>query len=71
MSDHSSHHRVPMYGKLIFKKRLLKEASCPTGGSIYRVNGTENMNIFRQDSQTVLFTPKGHFSLERPAKRQA
>ena len=43
---------------LTINKSLLKEDFCPKGGSIYRVNGIENMNIFRQDLQTVLFTLK-------------
>ena len=33
----------------------LKEAFCTKGGSFQRINGIENMNMFRQDLQTVLF----------------
>ena len=36
-------------------KSLLKEAFCPKGRSFRRVNRTENMNMLRQDLQTVLF----------------
>ena len=59
------------YYDISINKSLLKEAFCLKGGSICRVNDIENMNIFRQDSQTVLFTSEGHFSLERPASSEA
>ena len=43
---------------VFYNKSLLKETFCPKGGSSYRISGIENMNIFRQDVQTVLFILK-------------
>ena len=42
-------------GKIQRNKNLLKEAFCPKGGSFQKINGIENMNMFRQDLQPVLF----------------
>ena len=50
-----------MFASILFaaaNKSLFTVVFCLKGGSFKRINGIENMNVFRQDSETVLFIRK-------------